>query len=152
MTYTLVSPVLTMFSISFLVFNIAFAAQRQAPPNVDLDPDSIDFGDQVIKRKSPAKRVTVMNTGGKPLSVGSASIEGGDWRDFRIAKDTCTGATVPPGKACVIDIIFTPADTGDSDATLKLISNSPDSPDEVSLTGNGINAIDVPPFEDRDPF
>lgn len=121
-------------------------ARNELSPEVNLDPESLDFGDQVIKRKSPAKRMTVMNTGDASLYVKSASIEGDNWRDFSITKDTCTGASIDPGKACIVDVIFTPSETDERQARLKLIDNASDSPQEASLIGNGVNSIDISPL------
>ena len=130
-------------------FRRPLSLQDALPPSVSLDPDSLDFGDQVVGRRSAAKRVTVMNTGGKPLSVYSVSGDGDEWGDFSIIKDTCTGATIAPNQACIIDITFTPSRTDERNGSLKLMDNAFDSPQTVSLTGNGINSNDVPPFERR---
>lgn len=150
----------------FVAGGIAFArrpqhpeqthAAKQAPQTpaqpaaVGIDPANLDFGDQVVKRIIQPERLTITNTGGKPLYVNSASITNEDeWKDFAIVRDTCTGATVAPNKSCVIDVRFTPSETGDRNATLVLKDNAVDSPQSVSLTGNGINSVDVPPFQDR---
>ena len=120
------------------------------PPAVSIDRTDLDFGDQVVKKNTPPERITVTNTGGKSLYVNSASITNEDeWKDFAVVRDTCTGATVAPNKSCVIDVRFTPSETGDRNATLVLKDNAADSPQSVSLTGNGINSIDVPPFRNR---
>lgn len=125
----------------------AHRATQTGAPSVSLDSTSLDFGDQVVKKSSPPKRITLTNTGGKALYLNSASLTAEEeWKDFAVAKDTCTGATVPPGKSCVVDVTFTPAETGDRNATLVLKDDAPDSPQSVTMSGTGINSIDVPPF------
>ena len=121
-------------------------AQQQS---VSLDPGSLDFGNQVVGRRSKAKRITVKNTGVKPLYVGSVTGEGDNWSDFAIVTDTCTGATVAPNKACIIDVTFAPSHTDERNASLKLNDDAYDSPQAVSLKGNGINSADAPPFAAR---
>ena len=123
------------------------AEEQAAPPAASINPASIDFGDQVAKRASKPLRVTVTNSGGKPLYINSAAIDGDNRQDFVIAHDTCTGSTVGVAKSCVIDIVFTPAVNERRRATLVITDNAIDSPQRVTLSGNGINSADVPPRE-----
>lgn len=117
-----------------------------SPPSVSLIPDNIDFGKQVVGRTSAAKTITVKNTGGKPLYIDSVTLGGDNPGSFAIARDTCTGATVSPNRACIVDVTFTPSRTGGRNARLKLMDNALDSPQRLKLKGNGINSNDVPPF------
>jgi hypothetical protein len=126
-----------------------FGLTLAAPQAVSLDPYNLDFGDQVVGRRSKAKRITVTNTGLKPLYIRSVTGEGDNWSDYTLATDTCTGATVDPNKACIIDVTFAPSSTGERSASLKLSDDAYDSPQTVSLKGNGINSVDAPPFEAR---
>lgn len=121
-------------------------APIQAPPSVTLNPDNLDFGNQVARRTSAAKRITVRNTGGQSLYIDSVIISGDNPNSFAITNDTCTGATVDANKACVVDVTFTPSGTGERNARVKLSDNAPDSPQRLRLKGNGINSNDVPPF------
>jgi hypothetical protein len=122
------------------------ATLARSAPSVSLTPDNLDFGNQVVKRTSPAKRVIVKNTGVEPLYIDSVDLGGDNPTAFAILKDTCTGATVDPARACIVDVTFTPSVTGGRNARLKLSNNSLDSPQRLKLKGNGINAIDVAPF------
>jgi hypothetical protein len=123
--------------------------QDVAPPSVSLLPDHLDFGDQVVGRRSKAKRITVTNAGGKSLYISSVTGDGDNWSDFSVINDTCTGATIVPNRACIIDVTVTPSDTNERNASLKLVDNAPDSPQALSLTVNGINSDDIPPFVSR---
>ena len=117
-----------------------------SPPFVNLVPDSLDFGSQVIRRTSAAKRIIVKNAGGKPLYFASVDLGGDNPNSFAVLKDTCTGATIDPEKACIVDVTFTPLATGGRNARLRLNDNALDSPQRLKLKGNGINSNDVPPF------
>jgi HYDIN/CFA65/VesB family protein len=121
-------------------------ATPPSPPYVNLNPDNLDFGDQVVRRTSAAKRITVKNTGGKPLYFDSVTLGGDNPNAFAIATHTCSGATVDPNKACILDVTFTPSVTGGRNARLRLNDNALDSPQRLKLKGNGINSNDVPPF------
>ena len=122
--------------------------QDDSPPYVSLDPDRLDFGDQVLRRWSRAKRITVTNTGGQTLYVNSVTVGGDEERHFSITNDTCTGAEVVPYRSCVLDISFAPFHTGSHEAELKINDNAPDSPRMLRLEGDGINSINVPPFDE----
>jgi hypothetical protein len=117
-----------------------------SPPYVTLTPDNIDFGNQVVRRTSAAKRIIVKNTGGKPLYLDSVDIGGDNPNSFAITNDACTGATVDPNRSCTVDVTFTPSGTGDRKARLRLTDNALDSPQRVRLKGTGINSNDVAPF------
>ena len=115
------------------------------PPSVTITPATIEFKDQVTKRASKPQRVTVTNSGGQALYINSAALDGDNKEDFVISHDTCTGSTIRAGKSCILDIVFTPAVTDKRKAVLMITDNAIDSPQRVTLSGNGINSADVPP-------
>ena len=133
------------FSIIALLSLAAIAQTTGAPPSVTLSPSSIDFKDQVVGKASRPQRITLTNTGGKPLYVNSVTIVDGESSDFGLSGDTCTGSTIGPGKSCVIDVSFTPSATGSRKSTLTITDNAVDSPQRVPLYGSGINSAAVPP-------
>src|ERR1044072_430335 len=133
------------FSIIALFSLVAIAQTTGAPPSVTLSPSSIDFKDQVVGKASRPQRITLTNTGGKPLYVNSVTIVDGESSDFGLSGDTCTGSTIGPGKSCVIDVSFTPSATGSRKSTLTITDNAVDSPQRVPLYGSGINSAAVPP-------
>ncbi len=120
-------------------------SQQQTAPAVTVNPANLDFGDQVAKKPGKPQRLTVTNTGGKKLYINSAVISGDNKDDFSLSRDTCTGATIESNKSCVIDIVFTPAVTERRKAMLEITDNAADSPQKVTLIGNGINSVNVPP-------
>jgi hypothetical protein len=121
------------------------AAQFQPPAAATIDPSGVDFGEQVIGNWARAHRVVVTNTGGAPLHVNSAALRGDDAGKYSVVKDTCTGAEVVPYRACVIDIGFLPTGKDDFDAELTLVSDAPESPQTIRITGEGINSSMAPP-------
>jgi hypothetical protein len=142
----LVIASLTTFASGQITTNrIEKAAQEKAPPSVALNPSSLAFADQVIRTSSKPQRITLTNTGGKSLYINSAAITDDNRDDFILHGDTCTGATVAPGKSCVIDIVFSPNATGPRRSTLIITDEAIDSPQRVPLSGSGINSAAVPP-------
>jgi hypothetical protein len=119
--------------------------RQAAPPAATVNPASMDFKDQVTRKASKPQRITVTNAGGKDLYINSAVVEGDNKEDFTLSNDTCTGSTIGAGKSCVIDVVFTPSATERRKATIAITDNAIDSPQRVTLTGNGINSAAVPP-------
>jgi Abnormal spindle-like microcephaly-assoc'd, ASPM-SPD-2-Hydin len=56
--------------------------------------------------------------------------------DFFVATSTC-GGQVAPGSSCALTIKFAPQAQGARTATLQLVSNDPNSPASVQLSGTG---------------
>lgn len=121
--------------------------QQGTPPSASITPASLDFGSQVVKQSSKPKRITMTNTGGKPLYINSVVLGGDNQQDFALSQDTCTGATLGAQKSCVVDVVFTPAATEKRKATLTFTDNAADSPQNVQVSGDGINSVSVPPSE-----
>ena len=119
--------------------------QQKTPPAVAASPYSLDFGDQVIRRASKPKRITLTNTGEKKLYINSVVVDGDNGDDFSLVHDTCTGATIASRKSCVVDVVFTPTQTGIRKGGLTVTNNAVDSPQKLGLTGSGINSVDVRP-------
>jgi len=101
-------------------------------PAVTLSATSLAFGKRVLGTTSPAKVVTLTNTGAGTLNVSSIGING----DFTIGSKTC-GTTVAPGASCTVSVTFTPTLIGVRNGTLTFNDNAPTNPQTVALTGTG---------------
>ena len=76
----------------------------EAPaPTTDVSPVSLAFSPQIDLIPSAAQTVTVSNIGTGDLHVASASLD--NTRDYQVAADRCSGATVAAGLSCGIDIV-----------------------------------------------
>ena len=106
-------------------------------PWVILSSLSLPFGSQNVNTTSPALTETVRNGGTADLAISSTTIEGTDVGDFAISADSCTGATVPAGGACTVNVTFTPSANGTRSASLNFTNNASNSPQTVNLTGAG---------------
>jgi hypothetical protein len=123
----------------------------ETPPGVNVTPDNLDFGEQVTKKAGKPRRLTVTNTGGKKLYINSAALSGDAQQDFTLSNDTCTGKEIEPGKSCIVDVVFTPSVNERRNATLIFTDNAIDSPQNIKLTGVGINSVAVPPSKSGRP-
>lgn len=121
---------------------VALAAQA-VPPSPTATPDhaSLAFDTFVLPEGSPtSKSVRFTNDGTSTLSVGDSAtdIVGTDSAAFTISADTCSNSNVAIGDHCDVTVQFAPGSVGNKGATLELVSNEPDSPRTVSLSGSAI--------------
>jgi subtilase family serine protease len=115
-------------------------------PTVTVSPTSLTFGNVVLGATSGKKPVTLTNTGSSTLTITSITTSG----DFGLTTSTkpC-GSTLAAGKSCVIDVTFTPTQTGTRTGTLTLTDNSPSSPQTVALSGTGAVQATLTPATEK---
>jgi hypothetical protein len=83
------------------------------------DPASFEFAPTIVGAGSRTATLTLVNPGFEDLAVSAVSIDAaGAASSFTIAADTCTGAVLPGGAQCTVDITFAPAETGELAATV----------------------------------
>jgi len=108
-----------------------------AQPNISVSPGAVGFGDQAGATTSAPRSVTVTDTGGAPLSVGSASLAGPDAAAFSLVADNCSGRTLAAGAACTVTVSFAPTSQGPKSASLAISSNAASGVATVALSGTG---------------
>jgi len=117
------------------------AAIKVSTGTAEVTPASLDFG---THRKFTATwlHVTLSNAGTTPLAISDISISGsptvGSGTTFS-ETNTCV-SRVRTGASCDITVEFHPFGTGDYHAVLVIKDGSPDSPQQVPLTGQGCKA------------
>ena len=99
-------------------------------------PAVIDFATQRVGTPSGARQVVVTNTGIGELNVTGVSLQGANVGDFAFTNG-CT-SPVSPGPGCTISVTFRPMATGARSASLRILTDTPQSPQTVSLTGTGV--------------
>lgn len=107
------------------------------PPAASAFPAAVDFGRQAINTVSAAQTISVTNTGGQPLHIGTPSIAGDNRNDFTVLANGCT-APVAPNAVCNIKVAFKPVLAGARDTTLQIPSDG--STQIVALAGTGSGA------------
>ena len=118
------------------------ASVRKATPST---PDSV-FTSQTVGTISPAKTVTVTSGTGLATHITKVTTGGDHPDDFVITGDHCTAEVLGDGYAstCTVGVRFAPTTTGARSATLEVISDSPASPETVTLSGTGASDTDAP--------
>lgn len=121
-------------------------------PGFSAAPDPLAFGNQVVTTTSGSLTVTVTNTGNADLVLGpsAVSVIGGNAGDFDIDLDGCSNQNIAPSATCDVDVTFTPSATGPRSSNLRFVTNAASSPDDVALTGTGVNA-NAPAFSVAPP-
>ena len=109
---------------------------------ITLSPTSLNFGDQAVNTASPAKTVTLKNTGTASLTITAIAITGSNAGDF--AQTNTCGTSLAASASCTISVTFKPTATGTRSAAVSITDNASGSPQTVPLTGVGTTAKLVP--------
>ena len=114
---------------------------------VTFNPSSVTFATaQAIGTTSAATTVTLTNSTGKSLTLGTPALTTSG--DFAVATSgtTCTnGAVIASAGTCVIKVTFKPTAIGTRTGLLSVTDNDATSPQTVSLTGTGTAIKFTPP-------
>jgi hypothetical protein len=98
---------------------------------------SLAFGTQGLNNASSAKTVSLTNNDSTALTLPGNTITGTNAADFAQSATTC-GSTLNPHTSCTISVTYTPSVLGAETATLNITDSASNSPQTVSLTGNGV--------------
>ncbi len=111
--------------------------------SVTLSPGNLAYGNQVVGTTSAVKTVTLSNGLTKALTITSitASLAEYAWTT------TCplSPATLASKGTCTISVAFTPAALGSRADTLRVNDSATGSPQNLALSGSGVNAVTAAP-------
>ncbi len=106
-------------------------------PTININPSSVNFGNQGINTTSSPQTITILNRGTAPLTISSFTITGANAADFSADTFECP-LTLAVNATCTIDVRFTPSALGNRSANLIIADNDPTSPQSITLSGAGI--------------
>ncbi len=89
-----------------------------AAPVATLSATTVSFGTQKINTTSAAKSVTLTNTGGGTLTIGSLSAGGSHPGDFSRSGTCAVNTALAAGQSCTVVHTFTPSAANSRSATL----------------------------------
>jgi uncharacterized repeat protein (TIGR03803 family) len=107
-------------------------------PSVTLTATNLNFGSIGENETTPAKVVTLTNSGTASLTISSIAITGTNTADFG-QSNTC-GSSVAAGGSCTISVTFTPKTAGALSAAVRITDDASGSPQKISLSGTGTTA------------
>lgn len=102
-----------------------------AAPSVTLSPSKLIFPTQLIGTTSPAKTITLTNTGGSALAITSIAASAA------FAQTNTCGSSVAAGASCTISVTFTPTVKNTTTGTITVTDNATPSTQTVTLSGVG---------------
>ena len=107
-----------------------------APAGVSLLPTgTLSFPATGVAQSSAPKSLVLTNNGGLPLILSSVTVTG----DFSLATGSNCGASLAPTQACTLAVQFAPTLTGARTGSITVVDNAANSPQTVTLIGNGID-------------
>ena len=105
------------------------------PPSLSASLPSVVFGTYTVGHSSPARFVTLTNSGGIPLTNLAYTLTG----DFAIpAGDRTCGPTLAVGASCQVGLVFTPSQAGQLTGRLTVTGAELSKPLLVALSGTGV--------------
>ena len=107
-------------------------------PVVGVTPNPITFGNTSQGTTSSPSTVTITNNGTALLHLSSIGPSVGT--EFSLPSNGCT-APLAPAAQCTIQVSFRPSGTGTRSDSLIIVDDAPDSPQTVSLSGQGGNEL-----------
>lgn len=107
-----------------------------AQATVALSANAIDFGALVAGVASPAKSITVNNTGQAALAFSSIAVGGANPGVFTLGGTCATGTPVPAGGSCTVTVTANASANGPFGGSLSLASNASNGAVSVALTGS----------------
>ncbi len=113
--------------------------------------DATDFGDPLVG--SPiAETYTITNSGTAPLTLGSASISGGNAVDFSVVQQPAS--SVAAGSSTSFTVQFTPSAAGNETTTVSFSENDPAqmNPFDFTIGGQGIGTPTVTVSDAGGPY
>jgi hypothetical protein len=94
---------------------------------------NLKFASQLVGTASASKSASITNTGQVEMIVSNLTISG----DFSVGKNLCANG-IRPGTHCNVDVQFSPTQLGTRNGTLLVYDNATNSPQTISLSGNGV--------------
>jgi hypothetical protein len=125
--------------VAYLVLSLLAASSIMLAQNISISPKLISFPDQAIYSTSAAYAVTLLNN-----QTGTLSISGIQAPAPFAETDNC-GTALAPNAQCTISVTFSPTVKQYYSATLTVTDSAGNSPQTVSLTGNGIIPVSYTP-------
>ncbi len=107
---------------------------------INITPNTLSFGNQVVNTTSAGQTVTITNNGASNLTLNTVAASG-DYAET----DNCKGKSLTPGQSCTVTVTFTPTVASSVTGEISIGDTAAGSPHLVALTGSGILAVTLSP-------
>jgi Abnormal spindle-like microcephaly-assoc'd, ASPM-SPD-2-Hydin len=105
-----------------------------AQAQIAANPANVNFGN-VVDGNANSQPIQVMNTGNSALTISQVAVTGGN-NGFGIS-GLSTPLVIQAGKSATFNALFGPTSTGSVTGSISLVSNAPNSPMTINLSGAG---------------
>src|SRR5207245_1961949 len=102
-------------------------------PQLSVTPATVSFGN-VLVGTTGVQNLTLTNSGSANLTIAQGSVTGAG---FSISGLTFP-LTLPPGQSSTFSVQFAPTTTGSASGGISLVSDAPNSPSTIALSGTGV--------------
>ncbi|HEX9952031.1 MAG TPA: choice-of-anchor D domain-containing protein [Rubricoccaceae bacterium] len=99
-------------------------------------PGTVAFGDVAVGETSETETVSITNNGTEAVTITSITASGD--AAFTVTM-TGTDLTLDPGQSTTLTVTFAPTAHGDVTGTITIVSNAPNSPQTINLSGTGFS-------------
>jgi len=123
----------------FILVGLGGGCSLALAQNISVSPKLISFPNQGINTRSSSYPVTLLNNQAGTLTIS------GIQTSAPFAQTNDCGVTVAPNAQCTINVSFTPTGKQYYSSTLVITDSAGNSPQTVSLTGNGTDPISYSP-------
>ncbi|WP_394835448.1 choice-of-anchor D domain-containing protein [Pendulispora rubella] len=106
---------------------------------ISVSPTSLDFGVSKVGIKPAAQAVTITNTGGDPIALGSAILEGAQAAAFQVSQPS---GSLDPGKTATVNVTYLANAPVEANAALKIGTADASIPKaQVTLKGRAVSQL-----------
>src|SRR5712691_13004197 len=102
-------------------------------PQISVVPPSASFGDVAVGTRN-SQTITLINSGTGNLTISQATPSGNGFSMSGLSLPL----TLTPGQKTTFSVVFAPATTGNITGSVLLVSNAPNSPTTIALSGTAV--------------
>ena len=106
-----------------------------AQPGLTITPASFNFG-SIVDGQTKSETITVTNPGTTAVAIAELSVSGSAYS----VSGLTAPMTIAAGSNATFTVLFAPTAAGNQGGTVSIISNAPNSPNVLSLSGDGTAA------------
>jgi len=103
-------------------------------------PERLEFSNVEVGQFSAPEPVLVTNDGTLPLNIQQVMLAGTGADAYDLTEDLCSGQTLAASESCDLAVTFAPGAVGLRLGRMEILSNDPDSPAAVPLSGYSVVA------------
>jgi hypothetical protein len=130
-------------SLSPQILALSGTGSGGATAPLTFSPASLSIASTLVGTTSPAKTVTVTNTGATSITLSSLSASG-DFAAMGSGTSPCGGA-LAAGAKCTFTVTFSPSYSGSTKGSVTITDTAPVSPQVYDVSGTGVLPVSLSP-------